>query len=107
MINSAARSRAAGLYDMYVRDKSVPTSALTNTQAENQDAVHRRPARDDDRPPERVRGDGRSRGQGDRAPTRSGRRSRRQHALRPDPEGPARRAVVFGGSNIHIFTDEA
>ena len=24
-------------YDMYVRDKSVPTSALTNTQTENQD----------------------------------------------------------------------
>ena len=23
------------------------------------------------------------------------------------PEGPARRAVVFGGSNAHIFTDEA
>jgi multiple sugar transport system substrate-binding protein len=31
------RSRPAGLpYDMYVRDKSVPVSALTNTQAENQ-----------------------------------------------------------------------
>ena len=23
------------------------------------------------------------------------------------PEGPTRRAVVFGGSNIHIFTDKA
>ena len=23
------------------------------------------------------------------------------------PEGPARRAVVFGGSNAHIFTDAA
>ena len=25
------------MYDMYVTDKSVPTSALTNTQTENQD----------------------------------------------------------------------
>ena len=23
------------------------------------------------------------------------------------PEGPVRRAVVFGGSNVHIFTDAA
>ena len=23
------------------------------------------------------------------------------------PEGPARRAVVFGGSNVHIFSDAA
>src|SRR5690606_25699656 len=36
-LNSPESKRALqASYDMYVRDKSVPTSALTNTQAENQ-----------------------------------------------------------------------
>ncbi len=36
-LNSAESKRALqASYDMYVRDKSVPVSALTNTQADNQ-----------------------------------------------------------------------
>ncbi|MBM3521455.1 MAG: extracellular solute-binding protein, partial [Alphaproteobacteria bacterium] len=35
--NAGARAALQASYDMYVRDKSVPVSALTNTQTENQD----------------------------------------------------------------------
>ena len=59
-------------YDMYVRDKSVPVSALTNTADRQPGAVPRRPARDDDLAPVRLRrdagpaeeGDGRRQGEG-------------------------------------------
>ena len=37
MINSRGSPPLQTYYDMYVRDVSVPTSALTNTQTENQD----------------------------------------------------------------------
>ena len=72
--NDGAKAALQASYDMYVRDKSVPTSALTNTQTENQAPVHRRPAGDDDRPPGRVRQDGRPRRQGDRRRQGGGRR---------------------------------
>ena len=35
--NEGGNAALQACYDMYVRDKSVPTSALTNTQTENQD----------------------------------------------------------------------
>ena len=94
-------------YDIYVTDQSAPASALTNTQTENQDlylagevammiahpgeyaAVRakaaERPVQTRNSRPEMVEG----------------------MAYGLIPEGPVRRAVVFGGSNIHIFTDEA
>ena len=37
MINNEGVAALQNMYDMYVRDRSVPTSALTNTQTENQD----------------------------------------------------------------------
>ena len=92
-LNSEASKRALqASYDMYVRDKSVPVSALTNQQADNQPPVPRRPARHDDLAPVRLQrharpaeeGHGRRQGQGaDR---------HRQHALRPDPDRPGRQA---------------
>ncbi len=48
-LNSPESKRALqASYDMYVRDKSVPVSALTNTAGRQPGAVHRRPARHDD-----------------------------------------------------------
>ena len=35
--NAGSKAALQASYDMYVRDRSVPTSALTNTQTENQD----------------------------------------------------------------------
>ena len=61
--SSTTRRRIAALqasYDMYVRDKSVPTSALTNTQNENQDPFIAGQLGDDDRAPGRIRRHARS-----------------------------------------------
>ena len=90
-------------YDMYVRDPSVPTSALTNTQTENQDlfiageiammishpseyAAMQEPA---------AKATGADKERADQIVANM--------AYGLIPEGPARRAVVFGGSNAHIF----
>ena len=65
MINNAGSKAALqAYYDMYVRDKSVPTSALTNTQTENQDPFIAGQLGDDDQPSRRVR---RHAGQGEEA----------------------------------------
>ena len=86
--NEGAKAALQASYDMYVRDKSVPTSALTNTQNENQAPFIAGQLGDDDRAPGRVRQDGRPRLEGDRRRQGGRRQGRRQHALRPDPRGP-------------------
>ena len=61
---------AAGLL-RHVRARQVGADLGADQHPEREPgAVHRRPARDDDRPPGRVRQDGRPRLEGDRAPTR-------------------------------------
>ena len=87
---NSAESKAAlqASYDMYVRDKSVPVSALTNTQAENQSPfiagqlamMIAHPAEYAKMVDLAEQGDGRRQG--------GRRRGRREHALRPDPRGP-------------------
>lgn len=101
--NAGTKAALQASYDMYVRDKSVPVSALTNTQTENLDpfiagnlgmmishpseyAVLR------DRT-ERLAGDDRKTAEQVVANMRYG----------LIPKGPSRRAVVFGGWNAHIF----
>ena len=95
-------------YDMYVRDKSVPVSALTNTQADNQAPFIAGPAGDDDLAPVRICAHARAGRPKPPAPTR-----RRPRAVIENmrygliPTGPdGTRAVVFGGSNIHIVKPE-
>ena len=108
MINSEEGIAALqAYYDMYVRDKSVPTSALTNTQTENQDLfIAGQIAMMISHPSEYA-------AMKDRAAKATGADKERADQIVANmaygliPEGPARRAVVFGGSNIHIFTDEA
>ena len=92
------------VYDMYVRDESVPASALTNTQTENQDLfIAGQLAMMISHPSEYAV-------MLDRAKKATGadKDDRRQVVVDNMgygliPRGPVRRAVVFGGSNIHIF----
>jgi len=103
----APRRRLQVAYDMYVRDKSVPVSALTNTQNEKPGPFIAGQPGHDDRPSGRIRQDGGPGIQGDRAPTRKWPTAvvaNMRYGL--IPEGPARRAVVFGGSNIHALKPE-
>jgi multiple sugar transport system substrate-binding protein len=108
MINSPEGIAALQTYyDMYVRDQSVPTSALTNTQTENQDLfIAGEIAMMISHPSEYV-------AMTDRAAKATGADKELADQIVANmsygliPEGPARRAVVFGGSNAHIMSDEA
>ena len=89
--------------DMYVRDKSVPTSALTNTQNENQDPfLAGQLAMMIAHPAEYAF-------MLDRAKKATGQDKATAEAVVAAmrygfvPNGTARRAIVFGGSNAHIF----
>jgi multiple sugar transport system substrate-binding protein len=93
-------------YDMYVRDQSVPTSALTNTQTENQDPfIAGQLAMVISHPSEYA-------AMIDRAAKATGsdkaiaQKVVDSMAYGLIPEGPARRAVVFGGSNVHMFAKD-
>jgi len=108
MINSPEGIAALQVYyDMYVRDKSVPTSALTNTQAENTPLFFAGEIAMAIAHPSEFQA------MKDLAAKATGADKERADQIVANmsygliPEGPARRAVVFGGSNIHIFTDEA
>ena len=93
-------------YDMYVRDQSVPVSALTNTQAENQAPfIAGQLAMMIAHPSEYAK-------MVDLAGLATGADAEVAQTVVDNmrygliPEGPDRRAVVFGGSNIHIVRDE-
>lgn len=93
-------------YDMYVRDQSVPTSALTNTQVENQDLfISEQIAMVISHPSEyAVMNDKLAKATGsDKAVAQEVVENMAYGLI---PKGPVRRAVVFGGSNMHIFTDK-
>jgi multiple sugar transport system substrate-binding protein len=101
--NAGSKAALQAAYDMYVRDKSVPVSALTNTQTENQDPfIAGQLAMMISHPSEyalmierakKATGDDRKLADAVVANMRYG----------LIPRGPKRRAVVFGGSNAHVF----
>ena len=107
MINNEGGVAALqALYDMYVRDKSVPTSALTNTQTENGDLfISGQIAMEISHPSEYA-------AMIDKANKATGADKDNANEVVANmayglmPSGPVRRAVVFGGSNIHIFSDQ-
>jgi multiple sugar transport system substrate-binding protein len=106
-LNSPESKKALqAAYDMYVRDKSVPTSALTNTQAENQAPfIAGQLAMMIAHPAEYSKMldlAGKATG-ADKAVADEVVANMRYGLI---PEGPARRAVVFGGSNIHMVKPE-
>ena len=104
--NDGAKAALQASYDMYVRDKSVPVSALTNTQSENQNPfIAGQLAMMIAHPQEYAK-------MVDLASLATGADKATADAVVANmrygliPEGPARRAVVFGGSNIHIIKNE-
>jgi ABC-type glycerol-3-phosphate transport system substrate-binding protein len=107
-INSAASKKALqASYDMYVRDKSVPTSALTNQQADNQPLflagqlgmMISHPSDVD------VMKDLQKKTTGaDREKAQNVIDNMRYGLIPTGPDG--KRAVVFGGSNMHILKPE-
>jgi multiple sugar transport system substrate-binding protein len=100
--NDGSKAALQAIYNMYVRDKSVPTSALTNTQAENQGPfIAGQLAMMIAHPSEYARMTdlaGQATGN-DKAVADEVVANMRYGLI---PEGPERRAVVFGGSNIHV-----
>ena len=104
--NEGSIAALQAAYDMYVRDQSVPVSALTNTQAENQGPfIAGQLAMMIAHPSEYARMldlAGEATG-ADKAVADAVVENMRYGLI---PEGPARRAVVFGGSNIHVVEPE-
>lgn len=101
--NEGSKAALQASYDMYVRDRSVPTAALTNTQVENQDPfIAGRLAMMIAHPSEyAVMVDRAQRATGDDKRMAEQVVANMRYGL--IPRGPARRAVVFGGSNVHVF----
>ncbi|MBA3520087.1 MAG: extracellular solute-binding protein [Rhizobiales bacterium] len=106
-LNSAESKQALqAAHDMYVRDKSAPTSALTNTQAENQAPfiagqlamMIAHPAEYSKMLDLAGKATGADKEVADEVVANM------RYGL--IPEGPGRRAVVFGGSNIHMVKPE-
>jgi multiple sugar transport system substrate-binding protein len=104
--NEGSIAALQAAYDMYVRDRSVPTSALTNTQNENQAPfIAGQLAMMIAHPAEYAKMvdlAGQATGD-DKAIADTVVENMRYGLI---PEGPARRAVVFGGSNMHFVEDE-
>ena len=101
--NAGTKAALQASYDMYVRDKSVPVSALTNTQTENQDPfIAGNLGMMISHPSEYAV-------MVERAGKASGDDRKQADAVVANmrygliPTGPSRRAVVFGGWNAHIF----
>ncbi|HEV7719502.1 MAG TPA: extracellular solute-binding protein [Arsenicitalea sp.] len=104
--NAGTKAALQASVDMYVRDKSVPVSALTNTQNENQNPfIAGQLAMMIAHPAEYAK-------MVDLAKKATGADKKVADAVVENmrygliPKGPARRAVVFGGSNIHIIKNE-
>lgn len=107
MVNSEGSRRALQhAYDMYVRDKSVPVSALTNTQTENQDPfLAGQLAMMIAHPSEYANMLDRARQAtgSDREAAQEVVDNMRYGQIPRGEDG--RRAVVFGGSNFHMFDE--
>lgn len=104
--NEGAKAALQASYDMYVRDQSVPASALTNTQNENQAPfIAGQLAMMIAHPSEYAK-------MVDLAGQATGADKEVADTVVANmrygliPEGPARRAVVFGGSNMHFINEE-
>jgi len=104
--NAGAKAALQASYDMYVRDKSVPVSALTNTQNENQNPfiagqlgmMIAHPAEYAKMVDLASKATGADKEMADTVVANM------RYGL--IPQGPERRAVVFGGSNIHIIKND-
>jgi multiple sugar transport system substrate-binding protein len=91
---------------MYVRDKSVPVSALTNTNDENMDPFAASQLAMMISHPSSYAAilDAAAKATGDDKKIADSVVANIRYGL--IPKGPARRAVVFGGSNVHMFNPD-
>ncbi|CAN5582342.1 hypothetical protein BH23CHL4_BH23CHL4_23850 [soil metagenome] len=105
--NEGTIAAVQAYYDMYVRDQSVPISALTNTNNENADPfISGQLAMMIAHPSEYAKmNDMAAAATGADAEVAAQVVENMRYGL--IPEGPVRRAVVFGGSNIHIFNPDS
>jgi multiple sugar transport system substrate-binding protein len=97
--NAGSKAALQASYDMYVRDRSVPTSALTNTQAQNQDPfIAGQLGMMIAHPSEYAT-------MLDRAARATGDDKRIAANMRYGlmPRGSVRRAVCFGGSSVQVM----
>ena len=101
--NGGSKAALQASYDMYVRDKSVPASALTNTQNENQDPfIAGQLGMMISHPSEYAVMLARAaKASGDDRKVADAVVANMRYGL--IPKGPGRRAAVFGGSNAHVF----
>jgi multiple sugar transport system substrate-binding protein len=101
--NPGTKAALQACYDMYVRDRSTPRSALTNTQTENQDPfIAGQLGMMISHPSEyAVMLDKAQRATGDDRKVADAVVANMRYGL--IPQGPVRRAVVFGGWNFQIF----
>lgn len=101
--NAGSKAALQASYDMYVRDKSVPVSALTNTQNENQDPfIAGQLGMMISHPNEyAVMLSRAAKATGDDRKVADSVVANMRYGL--IPKGSARRAAVFGGSNAHVF----
>ena len=106
-IDNAGTKRALQqAFDMYVRDRSVPVSVLTNTQNENQNPfiagqlamMIAHPAEYSKMVDLAGKATGSDKAMADKVVDNM------RYGL--IPKGAERRAVVFGGSNLHVFKSE-
>ena len=105
--NEGSKAAVQAAYQMYVVDKSVPTSSLTNTQAENQAPfIAGQLGMMIAHPSEYARmNDLASKATGaDKAVADEVVANMRYGLIPAGPDG--KRAVVFGGSNIHVVKPE-
>jgi multiple sugar transport system substrate-binding protein len=104
--NEGTIAAVQAYYDMYVRDQSVPVSALTNTNNENADPfISGQLAMMISHPSEYAKmNDLAAKATGADAEVAANVVENMRYGL--IPEGPVRRAVVFGGSNAHIFNPD-
>lgn len=105
--NAGSKAALQSACDMYLRDRSVPVSALTNTQTENQDPfIAGQLAMMISHPAEYAAMlDRAAKATGDDKAVADAVVANMRYGLAP--KGSARRAIVFGGSNIHMFTPAA
>jgi multiple sugar transport system substrate-binding protein len=101
--NAGTKAALQAFYNMYVRDKSVPVSALTNTQTENEDPfIAGQLGMMIAHPSEyAIMLDRAKKTTGEDRKIADNVVANMRYGLMP--KGPARRAVVFGGSNAHVF----
>ena len=105
--NTGSKAALQTVFDMYVRDKSVPASALTNTQNENQQPfIAGQIAMEISHPAEYAKMlDLAKKATGSDKQVADQVVANMRYGLIPTgPDG--KRAVVFGGSNIHIVKNE-